>query len=238
MRIFNIYFFALDFDKASEASSVACHQCQAVKSIPVYLRPQSSTQAPTLVGSSFAADVIRRYRQHILVLRETVSSYTLSSLIDGERHDQLHSALLSMCAELRLLGDNPITVRVDPAPGFVALVKDSDLARHGIRLEIGHVTKAKKPPVAEHAISQSSYPNPSRLLSPTWNTIRELGIAVRRPTKRGCRVGRQRQHQQDISTLIGHRPRQPNSSHTNIESTNLPYYNSVIMHHQRKTCSQ
>ena len=31
---------------------------------------------------------------------------------------------------------------------------------------------------------------------------------------------------------------QPNSSHTNIESTNLPDYNSVIMHNQRNICSQ
>ena len=61
-RISNRYFLALDFDKASEAISVACHQCQAVKSTPVYLRPQSSTQAPIVVGSSFAADVIHCYR--------------------------------------------------------------------------------------------------------------------------------------------------------------------------------
>ncbi|KAK2193419.1 hypothetical protein NP493_13g08018 [Ridgeia piscesae] len=50
-RISNRYFLALDFDKASEATSVACHQCQAVKSIPVYLRPQSFTQAPTVYSS-------------------------------------------------------------------------------------------------------------------------------------------------------------------------------------------
>ena len=63
-----------------------------------------------------------------------------------------YAMLSSQCAELRLLGDNPITVRVDPAPGFVALVNDSDLARHGIRLEIGHVKNVNKNPVAEHAI--------------------------------------------------------------------------------------
>ena len=56
--------FALDFDKASEVTSVTCHQCQAVKSITVYLRPQSSTQAPTVVGASFAVDAIRRYREY------------------------------------------------------------------------------------------------------------------------------------------------------------------------------
>ena len=32
--------------------------------------------------------------------------------------------------------------------------------------------------------------------------------------------------------------RQPNSSHTNVESANLPDYNSVIIHNQRKICSQ
>ena len=48
-----------------------------------------------------------------------------------------------------MLGDNPITVRVDPAPGFVALVNNSNLARQ----EIGHVKNVKKP-VAEHAIKE------------------------------------------------------------------------------------
>ncbi|KAK2141549.1 hypothetical protein NP493_5213g00003 [Ridgeia piscesae] len=36
--------------------SCVSHQCQAIKSILVYLRPQSSTQAPNVVGSSLAAD--------------------------------------------------------------------------------------------------------------------------------------------------------------------------------------
>ena len=91
-RIFNRYLFTLDIDKASEAVSSTCHQCQAVKSIPKYLHPESSAQSPTVVESSFAADVVRCYRQYIVVLRETVSSYTPSSLIDGERHDQLRQA--------------------------------------------------------------------------------------------------------------------------------------------------
>ena len=60
-----------------------------------------------------------------------------------------------------------------------------------------------------YQLGQSTYPNSSRLLPRAWNTIRELGIAVRRPTKRGCRGGRQRQHQQAISTVIGHRPISP-----------------------------
>ena len=60
-----------------------------------------------------------------------------------------------------------------------------------------------------HQLGQSTDPNSSRLFPRTWNTLRELGIAIRRPTKRGCRGGRQRQHQQAVSTLIGHRPNSP-----------------------------
>ena len=100
-------------DKASEAVSSVTSAKPLNLFIQTYLHPQSSTQAPTVVGLSFAADVVRRYRQYIIVLRETVSSYTLSSLIDGERHDQLRNALLSMCAELRF---NDITTELLSLP--------------------------------------------------------------------------------------------------------------------------
>ena len=63
--------------------------------------------------------------------------------------------------------------------------------------------------MAEPYQDQSTDRNSSSLSPRTWNTTRELGIAVRRPTKCGCRGGRQRQHQQTISTVIGHRPASP-----------------------------
>ena len=40
------------------------------------------------------------------------------------------------------------------------------------------------------------------------------------------------------SAIFTTTPRQPNSSYTNTESANLPDYNNVIMHNQRKICSQ
>ena len=152
-RIFNRCFFALHFDKAqkllqSRVTNVkpsSLSQCTCGHSRPprlplwsVHPLQQMSYAAIASISSFFAR----------------LFSYTLSSLIDGERHDQLRNALLSMCAELRLLGDNPITVRVDRAPGFFALVKDSDLAMHGIRLEIGHVKNVNKNPVIENAIKE------------------------------------------------------------------------------------
>ena len=152
--IFNRYFFALDIDKATDAVSTNCHLCQSIKSVPNHLQSQSTEPPPTTIGSSFAADVLRRYKQHIFVLRECTSSFTLATIIEGERHEHLRNALLSLCAEVRSLGDKPIVVRVDPAPGFCSLSNDSILLQHGIQLDIGSIKNINKNPVAERAIEE------------------------------------------------------------------------------------
>ena len=88
-RLFNRYFFALDTDKAIETLTSSCHHCQSLKAIPRHPQPQSSSDPPATIRVSFAADIVKRYRQLILVLRETVSSYTLTSLIESEKHEHL-----------------------------------------------------------------------------------------------------------------------------------------------------
>ena len=153
-RLFSRYFFALDVDKAIDLVSSSCHICESVKSIPKHFQPQSSEVAPRSIGVSFAADVARRHRQLILVLRETVSSYTLTTLIQSERHEDLRNALIVLCSQLRSLHDGGATVRVDPAPGFCALASDPILLSHGITLEIGRVKNPNKNPVAERAIEE------------------------------------------------------------------------------------
>ena len=134
--------------------SSSCHICESVKSIPKHFQPQSSEEAPRSIGISFAADVARRHRQLILVLRETVSSYTLTTLIKSEKHEGLRNALIVLCFQLRSLDDGGATVRVDPAPGFCALATDPILLSHGITVEIGRVKNPNKNPVAERAIEE------------------------------------------------------------------------------------
>lgn len=153
-RLFTRYFYALDVDKVNQTVASSCHFCQSVMSIPKHLQPQSSSEPPTSIGSYFAADVMRRYRQCVLILRETVSSFTAASLIASEKHDDLRNAILVMSADLRSLCDGGITIRVDSAPGFVALQKDPILLSHGIRLDIGQVKNVNKNPVAERAIEE------------------------------------------------------------------------------------
>ena len=153
-RLFSRYFFALDVDKAIDLVSSSCHTCESVKSIPNHFQPQSSEVAPRSIGVSFAADVARRHRQLILVLRETVSSYALTTLIKSEKYEDLRNALIVLCSQLRSLHEGGATVRVDPAPGFCALATNPILRSHGITLEIGRIKNPNKNPVAERAIEE------------------------------------------------------------------------------------
>lgn len=143
------YFFALDLDKALDQCSQCCHLCSSLKKVPSTLVEQSTSDPPDGFGISFAADVIKRYRQLILVVRETSTSFTASCLLDDERRESIHSGLLRLCLELRLLSGPLSVTRVDPAPGFASLYGDEILRQYGFALELGRVKNPNKNPVAE-----------------------------------------------------------------------------------------
>lgn len=147
-------FFALDLDSTIERVTDMCHVCASLKKVPTTLTEQTSTDAPDAVGISFAADVIKRNRQLIFVVRETVTSYTSTCVIENERHDALRDSLARLCMELRPIDGPSAVVRVDPAPGFIALVDDPTLQRLGISIEIGRIKNANKNPVAEKAVAE------------------------------------------------------------------------------------
>ena len=49
------------------------------------------------MGRSFAADVIKRSRQLIFVLRKTVTSYTYTSVsLEDERHQTLRDGIVKL----------------------------------------------------------------------------------------------------------------------------------------------
>ena len=128
--------------------------CASLKKIPTTLTEQTLTDAPDAVGISFAADVIKRNRQLIFVIRETVTSYTSTCVIENERHHVLRDSLARLCMELRPIDGPSAVVRVDPAPGFIAVVDDPTLQRLGISVEIGRIKNANKNPVAEKAVAE------------------------------------------------------------------------------------
>ena len=112
---------------------------------------QSSSPPPDAVGVSFAADVIKRSRQLVLVLRECVSSFTATTLLEDERHSTLRDALIRLCVQIRPLDGPSAVIRTDPASGFKALTEDLLLKHHRITIEIGNAKNRNKNPVAERA---------------------------------------------------------------------------------------
>ena len=147
------YLFALDMDKAIERITDGCHHCASLIRCPHTTVEQSTTPSPETVGVSFAEDVIKRNRQLILVLRECITSFTTTTLIQDERHQSLRDALVRLCIELRLLDGPPAVIRTDPAPGFKALINDPLLRSHRLSIEIGRVKNSKSSNIQRTLIS-------------------------------------------------------------------------------------
>jgi len=170
------YLYALDMDKAVDRVTSGCHTCAALKQSPSALVEQSTSPPPDTVGQSFAADVIQRSRQRILVLRETITSYTATLLLKDERHTTLRDGLILLCIQLRPMDGPHAIIRTDPAPGLKALVDDKLLKQYRITIELGRAKNPNKNPVAEKAIQELEF----ELLrqDPLGGTVTDLDLAV------------------------------------------------------------
>jgi hypothetical protein len=125
-----------------------------VRKVPHFQQEQDSADPPKSVGISFAADVLKREQQLVLVVRECVTSFKLTALLEDERKDTLRDALVQLCVELRPLDGPRAVVRTDPAPGFAALLKEDLLHHHRISVKVGRAKKTNKNTVAERAIQE------------------------------------------------------------------------------------
>ena len=88
------------------------------------------------------------------MLRECVTSFTATTLLEDERHHTLRDAIIRLCIQMRPLDGPPAVVRTDPAPGFKALTEDQQLKHHRITLDLGHPKNRNKNPVAERAVQE------------------------------------------------------------------------------------
>ena len=170
------HFFALDMSAAITRVSDTCHTCASLKKFPTSLASQSSEDPPEVVGVSFAADVIRRSRQFILLLRECTTSYTASCLVPDEKSSTLGDALARLVVGLHPLDGPPAVIRVDPAPGFVALKTSNALQQIGISIEVGRIKNQNKNPVAERAVLELE----EEMLrqEPGGGPLTDLGLAI------------------------------------------------------------
>jgi len=147
-------FYAFNLPKIIEETTKMCSTCASLAKIPNSLIQQQSSDPPTVVGAQFAGDILNRETQKILVLREYVSSYTTTTLVEAETAECLRDNLLRLILDLVPLEGPPSTVRVDSGPGFRALKEDKLLRSHNIQLDLGRTNNPNKNPVAERAIQE------------------------------------------------------------------------------------
>ena len=147
------YLLTLDLVKTVSRVSDRCHSCAAIQSSPTACIDQSTSPPPEAIGQSFAAEVMKRSRQLIFVLRDTVSSYTSSLFLENECHQTLCDALIRLCLEMCPMNGPPAVIRTDPAPGFKALV-NTLLKKHRITIELGQGKNPNKNAIAERAVQE------------------------------------------------------------------------------------
>ena len=151
---FQRYLFALDLDKAIAAVSNGCHMCASLRNNSHAKIDQSTGPPPDHVGNTFSADVMKRNSQLILVVREYVTSFTMSCLLKSERKEDLRDALIQLCVGLCPLDGPNSIIRTDAAPGFRALLRDPMLQHHKLEVELGRAKNVNKNPVGEKAIRE------------------------------------------------------------------------------------
>ena len=98
----------------------SCSQCTALHSVSSELRSQTTSSPFDCVGVSFSLDVLRRYKQCVVVLWETVTSYTFTMMVKRQTNEELSDAILQLCTDIKNLGDFGTHIRVNPAPSLVS----------------------------------------------------------------------------------------------------------------------
>lgn len=151
-KLFHRYYFALGAEQAIADVSSGCAHCAALASLPKEVEDFSTSKTPTKPGEYFAADVMCRARQKILVVRECFSQFTITRVIPDEKSSTLRDSLLECTAELK--SPSGCIVRVDGGTGFGSLIKDIFLSKHGINLEQGRIKNRNKNPIAEKAVQE------------------------------------------------------------------------------------
>ena len=100
-KVVGRYFYALDIEKAIDITT-GCHTCVALNHIPNIATEQTTTDPPSTIGETFAADIMKPARQLILVVTECMSSYTVSVLA-AQPYAMPLSSCEQSCAPLMVL---------------------------------------------------------------------------------------------------------------------------------------
>ena len=119
---------------------------------------ESTEDPPATVGGRFAADVIKRFGQKILIIRESVTSYTSAELIPDESAQSISQSLMRMCNLLHPSAAGRIIIRLDPHTSNVSIynsvAKNNSLMKSNIDIEVGRILNKNKNPVIDKGIKE------------------------------------------------------------------------------------
>ena len=133
--------------------SDACSHCASMKTLPKVLTQDSSEIVDTF-GTHFSADVLMRYDQKILLVREKLTQFTYGELIPDQTADTLAKTILKMI--LPVVPHAGAEVKTDGATAFQSLENNNNsvLSQHNIKIKVGRLLNVNKNPVADNCVKE------------------------------------------------------------------------------------
>ena len=152
--LFSREFFCLDMDSIARMVTDQCHVCTSLKKLPTIYHQQSTSVPENIIGSKFSADIVNRFSQCILLLRESITSFTVGTIVKDEKAATLRDGLLLLTSRLRSQQGPSAIIRTDPASSFRSLVGDELLQKYNLQIQLGDEKNINKNPIAESSIQE------------------------------------------------------------------------------------
>ena len=166
-QLFDKLFYGIMVQNQIDALYQDCYQCKVTTPLPKPCNNHTACTEVSHPGQFFHADIIKRERQKIFILRDNFSSLTSATLVPSEQAEDLKDAIISLTSPIRL-SDN-ITIRVDAATGFQALQHHPHIKQLGIELQIGDTHNKNSNAVVDKACLELE--TEINKLQPTGGTI-------------------------------------------------------------------
>ena len=151
-HIFDSMFYGIMVQQHIDKLYDDCYQCKLTKQLPKANHQHSHCTPVDHPGCYFHADIIKRSKQKIFIMRDQFSSLTTATLVKSEQAEDLKEAIILLTTPIRLSSN--ITIRVDAATAFQSLAKDKDLLDLGITIEIGDVHNKNSNAVVDRACAE------------------------------------------------------------------------------------
>ena len=159
MKVANRHFYCCASSRVIDEITNACSVCNKLKHLPTQLMSQTTEQTPVF-ATNFSADIIKQHNQLIFLIREKLSQYVSTEIIEDETADTLREAIIK--GVIDFIPADGCVIQVDPAPAFQTLHTESTkiedngsiLKRFGIKIDVGRILNKNKNPIAENAVQE------------------------------------------------------------------------------------